>query len=666
LGSTSTAPTIWVVNTDQYDTNAELALITLRQGLEASYSAIREVSLDSLSSVVTQEDYLVIVGHGCTEGLQMQNSMMPWSILYERIEVLQLRKTVVLACHSPSDPSSNIYGFSTSVDAEAGAIWAAWHILSVIEPEDVLSLPLDQAASAQNAMLHPLESYVYFIHGYLDSSDSFSDMQYWLRIWDVDLRYDEFMEYSYWQSYWDLYQGMYDTWEEFMSDMHFDFTISDYADDFAQALIDEHQNELGVQIDIVAHSMGGLIAREMLRLWRDSLASYGIEIGRVITLGTPHQGTQMAGSGLGSAVLSLLDLFFGYPSWPSPVFGSMAPGSPFLAALNDNPLSYSDGIEWYTMAGDDISGWQIFVWPVHIDINDLLVANGRAHLAFSTTETIYGWDHRALIEDAYQTSYGFVSDWLVGGNDADDDGLLDVEEVYAYGTNPYDSDTDNDLLTDYQEIATYNTNPLDSDSDNDFLSDYQEVALYYTNPLDSDCDDDSVLDGTEVLTYGTDPFDSDTDDDTLTDYDEIHVHGTIPTAWSTDGDILNDAQEIDWGYDPFDTDDPIDAQELTYSAWQVKGITGCVRANHFAAMDYVKVYARYQNSYGQWTGYYYVGTDYSAAYYGDYYVTWSLLQGFIQMKVKVNAYDSVNHYLGSDYTYVTLPGGGGDPPPTPD
>ena len=29
------------------------------------------------------------------------------------------------------------------------------------------------------------------------------------------------------------------------------------------------------------------------------------------------------------------------------------------------------------------------------------------------------------------------------------------------------------------------------------------------------------------------------------------------------------------------------------------------------------------------------------------------------MKVQVKAYDSSNHYLGSDYQYVTLPGGGG-------
>ncbi|MFW9927022.1 MAG: hypothetical protein ACFFDM_09660, partial [Candidatus Thorarchaeota archaeon] len=93
--------------------------------------------------------------------------------------------------------------------------------------------------------------------------------------------------------------------------------------------------------------------------------------------------------------------------------------------------------------------------------------------------------------------------------------------------------------------------------------------------------------------------------------------------------------------------------------WQVNGATGYVRANHYTAMDYVKVYVKYKNSLGHWTSYFYVGTDSTPYYYGDYYVQWSILQGYVQMLVKVQAYDSSNHYLGSDYQYVTLPGSGG-------
>ena len=76
-------------------------------------------------------------------------------------------------------------------------------------------------------------------------------------------------------------------------------------------------------------------------------------------------------------------------------------------------------------------------------------------------------------------------------------------------------------------------------------------------------------------------------------------------------------------------------------------------------MDYVKVYVKYKSSFGHWTSYWYAGTDGTPYYSGDYYVSWTLLPGYVQMKVQVQAYDSCGHYLGSDYQYVTLPGGGG-------
>jgi hypothetical protein len=176
-----------------------------------------------------------------------------------------------------------------------------------------------------------------------------------------------------------------------------------------------------------------------------------------------------------------------------------------------------------------------------------------------------------------------------------------------------------------------------------------------------DTDNDGLLNVEEEYWYHTDPYDSDTDNDNLSDFDEVNIYSTNPLAWSTDGDILSDSQEIAWGYDPNNTYDPINAQELTYSAWQVNGVTGYVRANHYSAMDYVKVYVSYKYSTGQWTSYFYVGTDYTPTYYGDYYVSWELLLGFVQMQVNVKAYDASGHYLGSDQQYVTLPGGGGKP-----
>ncbi len=77
---------------------------------------------------------------------------------------------------------------------------------------------------------------------------------------------------------------------------------------------------------------------------------------------------------------------------------------------------------------------------------------------------------------------------------------------------------------------------------------------------------------------------------------------------------------------------------------------------------------KYKSSSGYWTSYRYAGTDGTPYYSGDYYVSWTYLAGYVQMCVKVQAYDSAGHYLGSDYRYVTLQsggegGGGGDPVP---
>ncbi len=83
-------------------------------------------------------------------------------------------------------------------------------------------------------------------------------------------------------------------------------------------------------------------------------------------------------------------------------------------------------------------------------------------------------------------------------------------------------------------------------------------------------------------------------------------------------------------------------------------------------MDYVKVYVKYKTTYGQWISYMYIATDYTPYYGGDYCVIWNYLIGFVQMRVKVQAYDSDGHFLGSDYQYVTRPGGGGGGGPFPE
>src|SRR5690606_35151252 len=95
-------------------------------------------------------------------------------------------------------------------------------------------------------------------------------------------------------------------------------------------------------------------------------------------------------------------------------------------------------------------------------------------------------------------------------------------------------DTDNDGLTDHDEIRYHDTNPALADTDRDGILDGVEVNLYGTNPLRDDTDGDGMKDGAE-LRLGTDPRTPDTDRDGLVDGEEL-VFGTDPLNADTDGD----------------------------------------------------------------------------------------------------------------------------------
>ncbi|HPC16914.1 MAG TPA: leucine-rich repeat domain-containing protein [Candidatus Hydrogenedentes bacterium] len=69
-----------------------------------------------------------------------------------------------------------------------------------------------------------------------------------------------------------------------------------------------------------------------------------------------------------------------------------------------------------------------------------------------------------------------------GGQDSDDDGLLDAYESEV-GTSLTKADSDNDGLNDYDELVTHGTDPRSWDTDGDWASDLHEVAGD-SNPLD--------------------------------------------------------------------------------------------------------------------------------------------------------------------------------------
>ncbi len=154
-------------------------------------------------------------------------------------------------------------------------------------------------------------------------------------------------------------------------------------------------------------------------------------------------------------------------------------------------------------------------------------------------------------------------------NDADGDGLFDLDEVYVYGTDPTNADTDGDSMPDGWELTYTNAcDPLDgSDGDDDYEPDGLINSNEYfnnTNPEVDDTDGDGLIDSQEVGIYNTQPDNADTDGDGLSDGSEVTNYfagiwsgdmdgdgkNNGPQDWDTDGDGASDGEEVGAGTDP--------------------------------------------------------------------------------------------------------------------
>jgi hypothetical protein len=114
--------------------------------------------------------------------------------------------------------------------------------------------------------------------------------------------------------------------------------------------------------------------------------------------------------------------------------------------------------------------------------------------------------------------------------DDDNDGLSDEEEKIM-GTDPLNPDTDGDRARD--NIDSFPLDPTewqdldndtigdnkDTDDDNDGLLDEEELFVFGTNPLNSDSDKDGLSDKEEV-DLGTNPLKADSDGDTIIDSED--------------------------------------------------------------------------------------------------------------------------------------------------
>ncbi len=115
----------------------------------------------------------------------------------------------------------------------------------------------------------------------------------------------------------------------------------------------EHEHP-GVPIDVIAHSQGGLVAREALTNEFDGLDPTLPQVTSFVTLGTPHQGTDIATAAavIGTTTVGGLVEWVAGQAMPwdptAPSLGQLSEGSTFIRDLNHRPLP--EGM-WSTTIG---------------------------------------------------------------------------------------------------------------------------------------------------------------------------------------------------------------------------------------------------------------------------------------------------------------------------
>jgi hypothetical protein len=278
-------PTLFILKAESGDASIDMGVNNLKLGLRDTVPDINVRNLEGLNTLNANEEYLIIIGHGLPEGLETNGIILPWAELYAAIRRAGPARAFVLACYSPVD--EEIIGFNAPIDARAGAILISWMICTSLKPEKQTDFPIETAIAAQRAMRNPLNRYVYFVHGYFGSDADFAPMVDRLVYDGLSVSYSEIKYFGYFEHY-----GLElprDVW--LLNDLHQIQTISLYANDFADELC---ALPSGSHVSIVSHSMSGIITREMLGLHRADLDAAGISIDKVITLGTPNQGTWLA------------------------------------------------------------------------------------------------------------------------------------------------------------------------------------------------------------------------------------------------------------------------------------------------------------------------------------------------------------------------------------
>lgn len=342
------------------DRNTDLAQMTLSSQLDQSKIAMivkTPTTPSQLEDELKQSkstSILVLIGHGTTKGLVVEDKVIPWQKLKELLAQSKYPWKFLLACYSDeiSDMDLKIAGFRDKIDAEGWALLIGFGVKKLIHnihDEDLL----DRAIEKSKKKANPLAARkIFFIHGF--SGDLSVRDSEWDELKDeLVLRYPGLYEYEYYSYTARGFDNLY-------------YGISDITADLYNYII--QKTDSGDIIHLVGHSMGGILIRDLIRLYRPSLDAADVTVKKAVIIAAPNWGSPIADVlqsyyVLGIAIFIILFILLGL-SWPIAValteyfislidqgfgvsrFRYFATQNPYFDDLNYYTGIIS-GIEWY-------------------------------------------------------------------------------------------------------------------------------------------------------------------------------------------------------------------------------------------------------------------------------------------------------------------------------
>ncbi|MHA2025445.1 MAG: hypothetical protein ACW98U_06040 [Candidatus Thorarchaeota archaeon] len=197
--NTTSQSTIWIVYAENQDRSIDVAVQTFADEMLSAGCIVQKTTLDRLDTIPLYSDAIVLVGHGHTDGFESSDSVLPWTLVNKAIKKRIPQITMLIACDSPTELKSNIFGFAGEIDAEAGALLSAWKVKEFLLIDTQSMFSLDRIVEAQMRMSNPLGSHVYFVHGYYGDWEDFGNLV--IKLPSITTSYDDFSYFSYFEDY---------------------------------------------------------------------------------------------------------------------------------------------------------------------------------------------------------------------------------------------------------------------------------------------------------------------------------------------------------------------------------------------------------------------------------------------------------------------------------